>query len=273
VTFSTEDETPRNTGIKVLDESMRSPAWLTVAVLLGAVALLAPVLTINEITIGRAAAFTASVFFLLTGFIAFNFESGRARIVVLATWLLLGLGLRLGGHDGFFVSWLIFGIAALAGCEILSRSVMSIRSVAVTDSLTGLLNRTGLIAESGRAIALCRRLDQPVSMVHIDLDGFKAINDREGHAQGDRILRLCAENWAGAIRESDVLARIGGDEFLLVLPGSDSNDARQLVGDLRKSSPIEWSFGVAELAPGEELQACVDRADAELYAHKRTHDK
>jgi GGDEF domain-containing protein len=70
------------------------------------------------------------------------------------------------------------------------------------------------------------------------------------------------------IRESDILGRIGGDEFLLVLPGSNSDDARQMMGVLKDASPIDWSYGVAQLAPGEELQACVDRADAELYTNK-----
>jgi diguanylate cyclase (GGDEF)-like protein len=117
-------------------------------------------------------------------------------------------------------------------------------------------------------VTLCGRFDHPLTIVHIDLDGFTEINDREGHSQGDRILRQCAENWAGVVPDSDVLARIGGDEFLLVLAGSDSDDARQMMGVLKEVSPVDWSYGVAQLAPGEELQACVDRADAELYTHK-----
>jgi diguanylate cyclase (GGDEF)-like protein len=266
VTFSTQHE--HNPRLRVLDQSMRIPRGITIAVILGAVALLTPVLTINEITISRAAAFTASIFFLLVAFIAFNFEPAQARIGVTGIWLLLGLGLLIGGFHSLTASWVIFGIAALIGAEILSRAVMSIRAVAVTDPLTGLHNRIGLITESRRAIALCRRLDQPVSMAQIDLDDFKAVNDREGHARGDQLLRECAKRWAGAIRESDILGRIGGDEFLLVLPGSNSHDARQMMGLLKDASPVNWSYGVAELAPGEELQACVDRADAELYTNK-----
>ena len=151
---------------------------------------------------------------------------------------------------------------------LLSRGCRELRSLANLDPLTGLQNRTGLIAESDRAITICRRLDQPLTLVHIDLDGFKAINDTAGHAEGDRILRECADRWTEVIRCGDILARIGGDEFLLVLPGSNSDDARRLMGVLKEVSPVDWSFGVAELAPGEELQACVDRADAELYTDK-----
>jgi len=254
--------------MRMLNQSMRIPGWILVTVILGAAALLAPVLATDTISISLAAALTASVFFMLCGVITFNFEPGEARLGVLLLWLLLGLGILVGGIHGVFGSWLIFGVTVLVGAEVLSRAVMSIRSVAVTDPLTGLHNRIGLIAEADRAIALCRRLDQPVSLAHIDLDGFKAINDREGHARGDQVLRQCAESWAGMIREIDILARVGGDEFLLVLPGSNSNDARQMMGALKDASPINWSYGVAQLAPGEELQACADRADAELYTNK-----
>jgi len=187
---------------------------------------------------------------------------------VLALWAVFGVGLWAGGQAGLTVSWLIVGAGALLGTEVLSRACRTIRSTAVTDPLTGLQNRVGLVYESDRAITICRRLDQPLTLVHIDLDGFKEVNDREGHAEGDRLLRQCADNWSGVIRAGDILARIGGDEFLLVLPGSNSDDARRLMGVLKEVSPIGWSFGVAELAPEEELQDCVDRADAELYNQK-----
>ncbi|MBN8869111.1 MAG: diguanylate cyclase [Solirubrobacterales bacterium] len=251
-----------------MDQGLRSPGWMTVAVILGAVFLVTPVLTINEIFASRAATFTIAVFFVLTGFIAFNFKPGTARVFVLLIWVGLGAALWLGGREGQTGTWVIVGIAALAGAEWLSRACESIRSTATTDPVTGLLNRVGLMAECERVVTLCRRFGHPLTIVHIDLDSFKEINDREGHSQGDRILRQCAENWAGVVPDSDVLARIGGDEFLLVLAGSDSDDARQMMGVLKEVSPVDWSYGVAQLAPGEELQACVDRADAELYTDK-----
>ena len=248
---------------------MRTPGWLFAIVVAGAMLLAIPALTLDLVKADEAGAVAVSVFFLLSGFISFNFEPRNSRLYVSLLWVCFGAGLVAGGHNAQIVGWLVLGVAALTGSEFLSRSVSSIRSTAVTDPLTGLQNRIGLIHESDRAIAICRRLDQPLSMVHIDLDGFKEVNDREGHSRGDNLLRQCADNWTGVIRQGDILARIGGDEFLLVLPGSNSDDARRLMGVLKDVSPIGWSYGVAELAPGEELQACVDRADAELYANKK----
>lgn len=253
---------------QILDRGLRAPSWLTATVIAAAVGIAIPVLILDRVDSNEAGAVAVSVYFLLTGFIAFNYEPLNTRVYVLLLWAGFGAGLLIGDHGDRLVEWLIFGVAAFGGAESLSRSCSRIRSTAVTDPLTNLLNRNGLLNELGRAIPICRRLGQQLTMVHIDLDDFKGVNDREGHAKGDLILRQCAENWAGVVREGDILARIGGDEFLLVLPGSDSDDARRLMEELKKGSPIEWSFGVAGLAPDEELQACVDRADAELYTQK-----
>jgi len=247
---------------------MHAPTWLTLSVLLTGAALVGPCFALGDVAATWAVTLIFTIFFLLAGFLAFNSAPNSARVRVLCLWVAFGLGFVVGGHAELMNCWLIVGAGAVGGTEVLSRACHTVRSTAVTDPLTGLQNRVGLVYESDRAITICRRIDQPLTIVHIDLDGFKGVNDREGHAQGDRILRECAENWTGVIRAGDILARIGGDEFLLVLPGSNSDDARRLIGVLKDVSPIEWSFGVAELAPDEELQDCVDRADAELYAQK-----
>lgn len=268
MTFPTDEDEPARGRGRILDHGIRTPRWLYLFIVVAAVGLFLLAFFFDLSEADEAGAAAASIYFLTSGFIAFSFGPGTARMLTLLLGVILGAGMFAGGHGEHIGAWLILGVAALVGVDILSRSVSSVRSTAVTDPLTGLQNRIGLVNETDRAIAICRRLNQPLSLVHIDLDDFKEVNDREGHAQGDKILRLCADSWTGVIRKGDILARIGGDEFLLVLPGSDSDDARRLMGVLKEESPVNWSFGVAELAPGEELQACVDRADAELYTQK-----
>jgi diguanylate cyclase (GGDEF)-like protein len=267
VTLQVEEES-RETG-ELFTPTWRSPLWLTVGVFAIALGLVVVISSLDLVAGPTGTAFTASSFFFLTGFAAFNFDPRTTRVCVIALWVGLGVSLIVGGSNHLGPAWLIFGIAAITGAEMLSRGITSIRDAAVTDPLTGLQNRSGLWEECERAITICRRLDQPLTLVHIDLDGFKEVNDREGHAEGDRILRLCAERWAGVIRAGDTLARIGGDEFLLVLPGSDVEAARDLMEVLQEVSPIEWCFGAAQLGPDEDTQDCIDRADAELYEAKR----
>ena len=272
VTYPGEEERRGERQAAWFTPSRRTPRWLIVVVFATALGVGIPISALNLVKGPGGTALTVSSLFLLTGFAAFNFDLRTTRICVLSLWAGLGLGLVAGGRHQLGAAWLIFGLAAVAGAELLSRGILSIRTAAVTDELTGLQNRTGLWDELERAISSSRRHGQPLTLVHIDLDGFKEVNDREGHAEGDRILRLCAERWTGVIRSGDTLARIGGDEFLLVLPGSRPHDARRLMALLREVSPIEWCFGAAELRPGEAVQACIDRADAELYAAKRSRE-
>ena len=268
VTVSGEDQR-RERRATWFTPARRNPRWLTYAVFAIALGVGIPVSALNLVEGAPGTALTVSSLFFLTGFAAFNFDLRTTRICVASLWVGLGLGILVGGRHHLGAAWLIFGAAAVIGAEMLSRGVASIRDAAITDPLTGLQNRTGLWEECERAITASRRLEQPLTLVHIDLDGFKEVNDREGHAEGDRILRLCAERWVGVIRAGDTLARIGGDEFLLLLPGTSIEGVGALMEKLHQVSPIEWCFGAAELRPDEDIHICMDRADVELYASKR----
>jgi diguanylate cyclase (GGDEF)-like protein len=164
----------------------------------------------------------------------------------------------------------------------LRRDRDSARRLAEVDPLTGLLNRR---AWSERVRALLLRRESPVSVLFLDLDHFKALNDRHGHDLGDRALAEVAASVQGSLRANDLLARHGGEELVVALPGCGIDAAariaeqlRQKTGDLRiagvrpEDPPIRGlslSIGVAQHQHPETLDSLVRRADAAMYAAKR----
>ena len=141
--------------------------------------------------------------------------------------------------------------------------------LAELDELTGALNRRGL--QSRAAPLALARTGGPHGLLALDLDGFKELNDREGHAAGDEALRAAVQRWRTVLRPSDLLARVGGDEFVVVLPGAGLEQATSTARRLRSSAPpgVSVSVGVAVLDGGEDLSEAMRRADADLYAAKR----
>ncbi|MCC7485322.1 MAG: GGDEF domain-containing protein [Burkholderiales bacterium] len=165
--------------------------------------------------------------------------------------------------------------------EALRAELELVRGLLHEDALTGALNRRGLAAAFEREVARAGRSGASLSIVAIDLDHFKKLNDRHGHAAGDRAIVRIAEVAAGALRPSDAFARVGGEEFALVLSEARLEEARLCALRLQAAlaaTPLEWngarialtfSAGVAEWRPGESLEQCLGRADTALYAAKR----
>lgn len=146
-----------------------------------------------------------------------------------------------------------------------------------TDRLTGLENRSGwdhLLANEEHRRA---RYPETVSVVSADLDGLKQINDRDGHEAGDRAIAAAAELLRKTARSVDHIARVGGDEFLILLPETDAAGAARFVKRLRMAALktlcdgvcLSISFGAATCEPGEALRDTVRRADSAMYASKR----
>lgn len=155
-------------------------------------------------------------------------------------------------------------------------------SLADRDTLTPLLNRRAFVRELGRVSAFAQRYDSPASLVYFDLDGFKAINDRQGHAVGDAALQAVAERLSANVRESDVLGRMGGDEFALILVQSDQARAEAKAASLADaverdpvdaggvSVQLRVSYGVREISPDVDPETLVSRADGAMYDAKRS---
>jgi diguanylate cyclase (GGDEF)-like protein/PAS domain S-box-containing protein len=157
-----------------------------------------------------------------------------------------------------------------------------LRQLSQTDPLTGLLNRRGFFTFGEQQIRIADRLRRPVHLVYIDVDRLKPVNDVFGHSEGDRLLREAGTFLRLMFRSSDVLARIGGDEFAALLietaEGADENLVQRLqekLGSLNRMSdrpyPISLSVGVAIRPPrsGITLEAFVEEADAAMYERKK----
>jgi diguanylate cyclase (GGDEF)-like protein len=156
----------------------------------------------------------------------------------------------------------------------------TIEKLSRTDGLTGLHNRRHFFALAEQALALARRHGQPAALLILDLDHFKAVNDRHGHQTGDQVLARAARIMQGAVRQADVLARYGGEEFVLLAPHAGAEEARQICRRLRRAlergqaaeggpARVTVSIGaaLAERA-GWDLEALLARADQALYQAK-----
>ncbi len=178
------------------------------------------------------------------------------------------------------ISLLVTAIVVALVHVAFSRYQERLETMASTDKLTGLLNRHAFTILLDRLLAEIRREPRPFCVLLADIDHFKAINDRHGHAVGDQVLREVARRLQSGLRESDLAVRWGGEEFLLLLKGCELAEAEQVADKLRvavRAAPLVLeghalrptiSIGVAQYAPGEHPDHAIDRADAALYQAK-----
>jgi diguanylate cyclase len=143
-----------------------------------------------------------------------------------------------------------------------------------TDALTGLSNRRAFLEELSRETSRARRQGRPLSALYVDVDDFKHLNDREGHARGDEALIAVAGALTATLREIDVAARLGGDEFCILLPDTGLLQAAAVLERLQRrvqdSCPVTVSIGSATLEDGDyaDPERLLRRADAAMYADK-----
>jgi len=148
-----------------------------------------------------------------------------------------------------------------------------LRQTAHQDGLTGLANRSGLELLSARAVMEAQRIGHDVGVLFIDIDGFKTVNDLQGHQAGDDLLRTVARRLDEDFRDADVVARIGGDEFVVLLSGANL-DADELAGRcrraLRDAARGSSVGGAVARGAAEPLDQLLARADTAMYADKRS---
>jgi diguanylate cyclase (GGDEF)-like protein len=197
-----------------------------------------------------------------------------ARRTIVAQALLIsvgfGVGLELGGLPSMGIDWVIVTGTVWSTALVLGRLSESLRRRADTDPLTGLLNRNGFLAAAMRERAIAERTRAPLTLAVLDLDDFKQINDRSGHAAGDELLSKLAGAWRERLRAGDILARHGGDEFVLLLPATSEREAGAVLERLHGADrQVSWSVGLSEWRAGEDLGGALARADRDLYRVKQ----
>ncbi len=178
-------------------------------------------------------------------------------------------------------------LTAAIGAEhriaLLQQRIDQLEKLAVTDELTGLLNRRGFEAQLRRTLELARRYGEPGVLMYVDLDGFKMVNDTYGHTAGDEVLKQVGRLLSDHVRSTDYIGRLGGDEFAVLLPRtSAANGMRRVraLGTMLNPGMIFWngstlsvgaSFGM-EAFDGDAggcAETVISRADGSMYAQKR----
>lgn len=222
------------------------------------------------------------VFAPLTGVVAFALYP-RSPLAIVVGPLTLG---AVAASDVIAGRWPLsliavaaFGIASVL-LPMLSARLVSIelehRRRAVVDPLTGCLNRHALDDRVAELEELSRISNGPIAVIAIDIDHFKAVNDGHGHAAGDRVLAHIAYTMRTSLRRFELLYRLGGEEFLLVLPGADVQAARHVADQLRiaiarsnvAGITVTASLGVASARPPVDIAALIATADKRLYDAK-----
>src|SRR4051812_36172584 len=213
-------------------------------------------------------------------------ELGLRGGVAAATGAILCTGFWAGGQDvplgiiGYSARALTFlGVGVFVGLQSHSRLKLEreredllaeLQATATHDQLTGLPNRRAWDDRLEHELERAAVSQRPLSVLAIDLDRLKRVNDTHGHSQGDRLLQRCAHAWNGALRGGDFLARLGGDEFLVLLPGSAEVAAAEVAQRILGAVPFNQtcSIGIATWDGEEPAYELVHRADRGMYAAK-----
>jgi diguanylate cyclase (GGDEF)-like protein len=227
--------------------------------------------------------------------------AGLTTIANILTWVYASGHLAAGAHPFDPTTGAIFllsntivaaGLAAVLSfySSYMHRSITALNvqaeqmtELAHTDPMTGLANRRWLMEQLGREFSRARRYRRPLSLLYLDLDGFKAINDRFGHLFGDEVLTAAGRAMKAVLRSTDLLARIGGDEFVVLLPETGIEGAHNVTAKLRKAlaaygqqlgpavPALSFCAGVSQLRQEDAtIDDILSRADEAQYLAKGT---
>lgn len=210
---------------------------------------------------------------LMAMFFSWFYGARVARVGEFSILVVLGVATALGPFTGpgallgpanIIGAALFTWLCLEAGLFVRHRILLESHS----DPLTGALNRRGFEAKAELEMRRAVRHRRPLSVAVLDLDKFKSVNDGEGHAAGDDVLRSLTAQWMSLSRQTDIVGRLGGDEFVMLLPETDADEARAVMARLRQYASHPWSWGVAQVRPDDTLDSAMTRADRAMYAGK-----
>jgi diguanylate cyclase (GGDEF)-like protein len=210
----------------------------------------------------------ASLYVLPTIYTAAFYDTRAFGIYVLAQAALLGAILFTSRQPAAPAAWVFETITMTALGVVVHRLRLALIQLATTDSLTGLANRRCFETLLERELSQCHRTGLPLCVAVIDLDHFKLVNDSEGHVAGDQALSDAAITWGRELRKADVLARYGGDEFVVMFPGARASDAADILTRMKGES-LAFSAGIVEANGGTQASELLTAADRACYKAKR----
>ncbi|HEX8596427.1 MAG TPA: sensor domain-containing diguanylate cyclase [Pseudomonas sp.] len=190
-------------------------------------------------------------------------------------------GIRQSLYLNLLICLIVTLVVVLLLHQLINRFKYKIETQATLDSLTGLPNRRGFDLLASRTLKDSQRETKALTAMLLDLDHFKQLNDTHGHLAGDKVLAGFAEDLKSCLRQSDIICRWGGEEFIILLKGSDTKSARRIAEKIRllaeqhtyvfSGTPLQVtvSVGLAELQNDDTLQTLIARADNALYAAKQ----
>lgn len=269
----------------------KNPRWV-----LGTLALVAAGLTATALARGRRFTTTEATVFLAlylgcivslthtTGVDLAAFSNGLALplLGIYTSWLLPRRG------SIVFYAGLVGWVAAVAArsdqllatmalvvageavvmTEIVRVLVVRITRLMYSDALTQTLNRAGTTRRTLDLIAASRRRGTPLAAAVIDIDGLREVNNRAGHRAGDELLARAAREWVATLHDGESVGRIGGDEFVILVPGATRETATRRLSALQAQASVAWTWGVAEAVPGDTPTSLFERADLEMFERK-----
>jgi len=219
----------------------------------------APILSVNNLVL----------YPMLACYLGWFYRPFVSRLAVGFAFGASGIALAVNPFDAVQITWVNLALASIFCREAAGYLRAKLDREITTDPLTGALNRSGLDGRLAVELARGTRTGQPLTVAILDLDDFKRLNDENGHAAGDRELIAFVGSLRDNTRPYDSVVRLGGDEFLVLMPSTTVVQAREMLARIAAQSSTDWSSGLAGAQSGDDAHSIRERADQELYTEKR----